>query len=81
MCVCLFLANDSSETIRVIIIKLDTVTASDTSMHRVLIILTLTFIQGHTDINHENNTCLIIQSETSNNVHQSCCEDSRTKRL
>ena len=39
------------------------VTVSDIRMHRVLIILTLTFIQGHTDQNHENNTCLII-SET-----------------
>ena len=28
-----------------------------------LIILTLNFIQGHTDLNHENNKCLII-SET-----------------
>ena len=32
-------------------------------MHHVLIVLTVTFIQGHTDRNHENNTCLII-SET-----------------
>ena len=32
-------------------------------MHHVLMILTLTFIQGHTDRNHEYNTCLII-SET-----------------
>ena len=32
-------------------------------MHLVLIILILTFIQGHTDLNHENNKCLII-SET-----------------
>ena len=32
-------------------------------MHHVLIILTLTFIQGHTDLNHENNKYLII-SET-----------------
>ena len=31
-------------------------------MHHMLIILTLTFIQGHTDLNHEK--CLIIQSET-----------------
>ena len=29
-------------------------------MHRVLIMVTLTFIQGHTDLNHENNKCLII---------------------
>ena len=62
MSVCLSLASDYSETIEVII-KLGTVTASDMRMHRVLIILTLTFIQGHTDFNHENNKCLII-SET-----------------
>ena len=38
-------------------------TASDMGMHRVLIILTLTFIQGHTYLNHENNKYSII-SET-----------------
>ena len=38
------------------------VTASDTGMHRMLIILTLTFIQGHTDQNHENKYLII--SET-----------------
>ena len=32
-------------------------------MYHMLIILTLTFIQGHTDLNHENDKCLII-SET-----------------
>ena len=48
MCVCLTLASNSSETIKVI---------------HVLIILTLTFIQGHTDLNNENTKCLII-SET-----------------
>ena len=51
-CVCIFVcvsfASDSSETIEVIIMKLGTVTASDMRMHHVLIILTLTFIQGHT---------------------------------
>jgi hypothetical protein len=57
------LARDSSEIINVIIIKLGTVTASDVRMHHVLIILILTFIQGHSDFNHENNKCLII-SET-----------------
>ena len=36
------------------IIKLGTVTASDMRMHLMLIILTLTFIQGHTELNHEN---------------------------
>ena len=39
------------------IIKLGTVTASDMRMHHVLITLTLTFIQGHTDLSHENNKC------------------------
>ena len=40
------------------IIKLGTTTASDMVMYHVLIILTLAFIQGHTDLNHENNKCL-----------------------
>ena len=39
------------------------VTVSDMVMHPMLIILTLTFIQAHTYLNHENNKCLII-SET-----------------
>ena len=56
------LASDSSETIQVLITKLGTVTASDMLMHHVLIILTLTFIQGHTDLNHENNKCMIISN-------------------
>ena len=43
-----------------IIIKLGTVTASDMRMQHVLIILSLTFIQGHTDRYQENNKCLII---------------------
>ena len=58
MCVCLSvcmsLASDTSESIEVIIIKLDML------MHYVLIILTLAFIQGHTDLNRENNKCLIV---------------------
>ena len=51
--------------LKVIIIKLGTVAASDMIMHPVFILLTLTFIQfqGHTDLNHAHNTCLII-SET-----------------
>ena len=69
LCVCLsvFLASDSSETIEVIIIKFGTVTASDMRMHHMLIILTLTFIPGHTDLilHHKNNKCLII-SESFN---------------
>ena len=39
------------------------VTASDMVMRHVLIILTLTFDQGYTDLNHENDICSII-SET-----------------
>ena len=60
MCVCVCvracvpLANDSSDTVEVIIIHLGTVTTSDMRIHHVLIILTLTIIQGHTDLNHEN---------------------------
>ena len=51
--------SDSLDTVE-IIIKLSTVAASDMLMHHVLIILTLTFIQGNIDLNHENNNCLII---------------------
>ena len=57
---CLSLASDSSETVEVTIVKLGTVTASDMRMHHVLIILTLIFSYGHTDLNHENNKCSII---------------------
>ena len=57
------LARDSSETIEVIIIELGTVTVSDMRMHHVLIIVTLS--EGHTDLNHENNKCLIISEERS----------------
>ena len=66
MCVCLYVCvcpsqlSDSSETIEVIIIKLGTMTASDMGMHHVFFILTLTFIQGHTDLNHENNKLSIV---------------------
>ena len=61
--VCMSIASDSAETIEVVIIQLSTVTASNMLKHHVLSILALTFIQGHTDMNHENNKCLII-SET-----------------
>ena len=50
----------SLETIQVIIIKPATLTASDMLMHHVLILLTLTFIQDHSDLNHEKNKCFII---------------------
>ena len=67
MCVCLCvyvsLKSNSSETSEVTIVKHGMVTVSDMRMHQVLIILTLTFIQGHTDLTHENNKCFII-SET-----------------
>ena len=80
MCVCVSLASDSSETIEVIIIKRGMVTAPDMRMHHVSIILTLTFIQGHAELNHETNKCLII-SKTASSTHQVCCEDSLTKGL
>ena len=54
------LASNSSETINVIIMQFGTVTASDKIMHQVLMILTLTFIQGHTYVNHESDKCSII---------------------
>ena len=57
---CLSLASNSSETVKVTFIKFSTATASDMGMHHVLIILTLTFIQGQTDLNHENNKCSIL---------------------
>ena len=53
--VCVSLASDSS--------KLGAVTASDMRMNHVFIILTLTFIQGHTYLKRENNRGSII-SET-----------------
>ena len=48
LCVCVYVC--PSETIKVNIIKLGAVTTSDMRMHHVLIILTLTFNQGHTDL-------------------------------
>ena len=63
VCVYVSLASDSSETVEVIIIKLGKVTALDMRMHHVFVILTLTFISGHTEFNCENKIVLII-SET-----------------
>ena len=58
VCVCVCVPpSDSSETVQTIIIKLGTETASDITMHHVLIIVNLTFVQGHSDLNHENNIC------------------------
>ena len=68
MCVCLSVASDISETSEATAITLDTLAASVTRMHHVLIILTLTFIPGHTDLNHENNKSLII-SRTVQAMH------------
>ena len=54
--VCVSLASDSSETVEVTVIKLGMVTAAHRGMLRALMIisLTLTFIPGHTDRNHEH---------------------------
>ena len=60
VCVCVSLASDSSHTIEIIIIQLGTLTTSEMVMHHMLVILTLTFIQGQTDLNHKNNKSLII---------------------
>ena len=61
MCVCVCpLQAIPQSTIDFIIITLGMVNAPDMRMHHVLIILTLTFIQGQADHNHENNICLII---------------------
>ena len=76
VCVCVSLASDSSETVEVIIVKLGTVTASVMGMHHMLITLTLTFIQGHTDRN-----MFYLFRHYSSNAHQVCCEDSPTKGL
>ena len=63
MCVCVSFASNSSKTVEVIIVKLGMATASDMGKYHMLIILTLTFIEGHTDPNKKNNKGLII-SET-----------------
>ena len=60
-----------------VIIKFGTVTASDMIMHQVLFILTLTFIQGHTDILHVQ----LFQKVSSNADDHVCCEDGPTKDL
>ena len=57
VCVCLCVASHISETCEAIAITFDTVTASVTRRHHVLIILTLTFIREQTDLNHESNKC------------------------
>ena len=79
MSVCVSIVSDSSETIEVIT-KLGMATASDMGMHHVSIILTLTFIQGHTNLNHENNNLIFFRNDSSN-AHHVCCGDSPTKGL
>ena len=59
VCVCLSLASDSAETIKVIRV---TAGLRHENAYQVFIILTLTFIQGYTDLNHENNKCSIINN-------------------
>ena len=73
-CVCVLcvpIASDFSETVEVMIVNLNMVTASVTGMHHVLTILNLTFIQGHTDLSHGNNKCWI-SSETIQPMHSKC---------
>ena len=62
VCVCdtVSLTSNYSETVEIIITKPGTVTASDASSHHVLILLTLTFIQGLTYLKHENKKCSIM---------------------
>ena len=74
--VCVSLASDSSEAIEVIVVKLDTVTASDMALHHVLIILTLTFTQNHTDLNHKINQWSIISEIILFKQSPSRCENS-----
>ena len=60
--VCLRFASQILENIEAIAIKFDTMTASVMKMYYISIILTLTFTQGHTRLNHENNKCSIISN-------------------
>ena len=63
-CMCVCLASDSSETIKVMVTKFGTVTVSDMIIYHVLIILALTFIQGHTYI--------ILNGRLFQNVFKQC---------
>ena len=49
-------------------------------MHHVLIILTLTFIWGHTDLNHKNNSFIVSDTIQAMPI-KFCCENSPTKGL
>ena len=77
LCVCVSLASDFTETVEVIIVNLGVVTASDMRMHHVLLMLTLTFIQCHTDLNHEKIIMFDSFRNCSGNADHVCCEDSR----
>ena len=59
VCLCVFPSQAIPRKL-VIIVKLGTVTASGMRMHHVLIILILTFVQGHTVLNREYKKCSII---------------------
>ena len=72
---CLSLASDSSETINVIIIKFGTVTTSDMRMLGVLIILTSTFLQGHTDLLYIKREAKLLSFRAS----KLCCVGSKLK--
>ena len=73
VCVCVCPSpSDFSETVEVIIVKRSTMTTPDMGMHHVLIILTLTFIQGHTDLKHEDNNMFDYVRNYSSNAHQVC---------
>ena len=77
MCVCVCVCPSQAIPRKlIVIIKFGTVTASVMTMHRVLIILTLIFIQGHTDI-----TLNVRLFPFSSNTDHVCCEDSPTKGL
>ena len=63
VCLCVCSSQAIPRKFEVIIINIGTVTASDMKLHHMLMILTLTFVHHHTDLNHENNKCSIV-SET-----------------
>ena len=71
MCMCHCVCVHACVLCMCVCVCLGMVTASDMRMHHVLIILTMTVIQGHTDLNHENNNWLF----------QKLYEDSTTKGL
>ena len=77
-CVCVPRKRFHGNYCEVIIIKQGTVTASAMLMHHVLKILIMTFIQGHTDINHDNNKCLIISETIEAMPIKFYCEDTQT---